>query len=1112
MLISSVEGSESHDKDHYLRAAVAALNEASRIQPSFPLLQLARGVYSTLRSGVEQNPATKQQLLEQAQASFEDCIRSTGGRNLMALIGRARVLFAKKKYDDAYKAYQQVLAKNPDLIEPDPRIGLGCCLWQLSHDDKNDNTHLKEHARVAWQRALELNPKSKVASQLLGLYHLWKSSTLPTDHEEFQKHYSRAMFEYTSSAFKLDKSFPLSNVTLSPYFFTNPSNVANPAQKLEKTAQSAINMTDANPVASDGWFQLARKAHRDGDLSKALDYYQRADAARGGNEQSASNRERGYLPAKFGAAQVRMMQGDHKGAERLLDRIDPQVTKSKHHHFEIPALLGSLAAEDVFNAPVDAVDKEAEEKQLYAAAKRALVYLNTAKRIWSNPKRPMEPDPSVLLNLARLYEQYDINEKGEVVARGNSSKVLECLLQVQEIEFSEFSTEGRPSDPEGLQMWREALTEQLTPHLLNNIGCLYFRAEKFVEAEDIFKKAMRACTKLESIASADADALMTTITYNLGRSLEALRDFENAKAAYEELLKRHGEYFDARVRLAFITLVQSPGEENKNKILRTLHDENSGDMEVRALWGWYLRKSKRRNPRLNEDVEQRHFKRSLQNYNQPHDQYSLTAMGNIVLAHAREDFRHESQKDQRREEYNRAMLFFKKALDYDRSNAYAAQGLAIYLIEDRQDYSTALQVLSQAKETMTKDHSVHLNLGHLYCELKQYSRAIESYELALQKKAAENAGLHASDGTRQDIQILGCLGRAWLLRGKAEKSLSAMKRALEHSQLALAEAPDKALHLRFNIAFVEIQLAQMVRTIAEKDRLMEDVAQSSQDVEEAITILEDMRNMANVPAPFDRSYIEQLANMSKNTLRKQMDREVQKQKEYEEKNAERFAKAREAREAEMQRRDEERRKAAEAAEEERQRIAEERKRMQERDREIAAEREEEERRLREEEEPKYDSEGNVVEKKSKQKKGSKRKKKSEDFINDDDDLGLDGDGGGADGSEVTPPASGDERPRKKKKRRVEKKGKDKPSKYKSADRIDRDDDLPAEQSEQMDTADDGVFGEEGADVDMSDAAAGAAAPTRKSMKVIDDDEEDEDAPAAKGANGVTNGDVNEEEE
>ena len=65
----------------------------------------------------------------------------------MAVLGRARTEFSLGKYSEALEGYQEVLARMPHLQDPDPRIGIGCCLWQLGFRDE---------ARESWERALEI--------------------------------------------------------------------------------------------------------------------------------------------------------------------------------------------------------------------------------------------------------------------------------------------------------------------------------------------------------------------------------------------------------------------------------------------------------------------------------------------------------------------------------------------------------------------------------------------------------------------------------------------------------------------------------------------------------------------------------------------------------------------------------------------------------------------------------------------------------------------------------------------------------------------------------------------------------------------------------------------
>lgn len=145
------------NKEHFLKAATVALNDASRISPSYAPLHLARGVLSLLRAALQQAQAEKTDALRQALKSFDDSLRASRGRNMMAYLGKARALFSLGRHADALQAYQHVLRHAPHLRDPDPRIGIGCCFWSLGH---------REDAQAAWKRALELASLSPCRPQL----------------------------------------------------------------------------------------------------------------------------------------------------------------------------------------------------------------------------------------------------------------------------------------------------------------------------------------------------------------------------------------------------------------------------------------------------------------------------------------------------------------------------------------------------------------------------------------------------------------------------------------------------------------------------------------------------------------------------------------------------------------------------------------------------------------------------------------------------------------------------------------------------------------------------------------------------------------------------------
>ncbi|KAL0262152.1 protein required for normal CLN1 and CLN2 G1 cyclin expression [Diplodia seriata] len=1094
-------GPEVKTKEQWIQAATANLNDASRISPSYAPLFLARGVLYLLRaSAITQtksgapDSAERTDALRQAAKCFDDSLRAYGGKNLMAMLGKARVQYSLGKYADALASYQKVLGQAPDMMDPDPRIGIGCCLWQLGY---------KEDAKNAWERALELCPDSKTANILLGLYHLNVSSQYSTTSPEFAPIYKKAMVQYTQKAFKLDDKYPLSCATFGGYFLMRKA-----MAQVERLSRRSIDFTDVNAVASDGWYLLGRKEHYENEISKALEYYQRADTARGGED-------RGYLPAKFGMAQIRIMMQDFEGAKLRLEKIIQQSKST-----EALILLGSLYAEDVFAAQA-ANSKEDKSNEL----KKAISLLESVRSAWRDPKRKVSPDTAVLLNLARLYET------------DHPEKSLQCLHQVEQMELDEIPEEDRPDEPQAPDPTQEnydvakevyeeakrahlnALRENLPPQLLNNMGCFYYQQEKYAQARELFQSALNACVKVgDKDQSVDTDALVTTISYSLARTYEAEGMLDEAKKVYEGLLQRHGDYVDANIRLTYIKLRQSPQDEGP-KAMSELYKAESTNLEVRALYGWFQRKAKKRTGNIHEDQEQRHYKHTLQHYDK-HDRYSLTGMGNIYLAFAREMRRDtEQDKDKRRKMYQRAVEFFDKALQLDSKNAYAAQGIGIALIECNKDFNGAVQLFTKVRETM-KDASVYINLGHVYCELRQYSRAIENYEAALAKDRA------------RDATILACLGRVWLLKGKQEKSIQAMRTSLEYSQRvsatklargtktneiqALEVAPEQD-HFKFNVAFVQIQIAQLIHVLPENVRSLEEVEAAAKGLDDAIEAFSAIAKSPN--PPFPRQDIEARANMGRNTQRKQLDRAIQSQREYEEKNAAKLKEARERREAEIRQREEEKRQKEEAEAERQRQVQEERQKMQERDRELAAKRADEEKRVQDAE---MTTDSETGERKKRQKKsrggggGGKRKKKGAES-DSEGEAGSDSEAGGKGRrsrrrttTSATPGGSDDDKPRKKKKRKLERKApatKVQNSKYKSSEFVQSDDDSDLDDAAQaaneslaakVHAAEEGGSPPPRPDAESGDEEAPTASRNRK--RVVDDDDEDEDGGTAAPAN------------
>jgi RNA polymerase-associated protein CTR9 len=1088
---------DQRNKDNFLQDATTTLNDAMRLSPSYPPLSLARGVLGLLKAALlTGQPAGRaggdrgKQLADAAKA-FDETLRHSNGRNMMALLGKARATYTMGRYAEALQMYQQALERAPDMLDPDPRIGLGCCLWALGH---------KDHAHSAWDRSLELNPNSSIAHTLLGLYYLDQSSHFSTSDEEFGPLYKKAMTVHTQTAFKLNDMQPLTCATFGGYFLLR-RNWAN----VDKLAKRAVEQTDTTAIMSDGWYLRARQAHYQDDIASAAECYNKSDLARGGDEK-------GYLPAKFGAAQLRISNQDFDGAKFRLEKI---VSQSRSP--EAMTLLGILHAEDVFTAQANGnkEDKSVERR-------KAIALLEQVRAAWRDPKKKLTPDAAVLLNLARLYE----NEAHD--------KSLSCLLQVQQLEIDGIPEDDRPEDIEDEVELKKALRELISPQLLNNIGCFHYYSEKYAQAREDFQTALNACVKMgDKDNSIDTDALVTTISFNLARTYEAENMDDEAKTVYTSLLQRHPDYTDASLRLTYIALNTDPAAGAAS--MKQLVESDPSNLEIRSLYGWFINKTKKRTLALNEDAEQRHYKHTLQTYDK-HDLYSLTGMGNLHLAVARDMPKATDQeKEKRSGVYRRAVEFFDKVLALDPRNAYAAQGMGIALVEDRKDMVNSIQIFSRTRESI-KDYSVHLNLGHVFVEVKQFGRSIENYEIALARIKSTDPQLPT---------LLACLGRVWLLRGRTEQPaarLEAMKTSLAYSRRALeaakgAGAKDEINH-RFNVAFVQIQIAQLVNGLKEQQRTLADVQTASTDLDEAIEAFSEIAKAPN--PPFPAGDIEQRASMGRNTMKRQLASAIEKQSEYEKENKSKLEEAKKKREDAFEKRAEAQRQKQQEEEAKRLKIAEERQKMQEEDRKLIEQRLEDDR-ARDEAELTEDPETGERKKRERKPKskgtGGKRKKKGGDIVDSDDD-GLDAsDGDFADGekpkkskkkgrsarSSVTPGGDGsdEEAAPKKKKRRLaaRKDASGKSSKFKSADFIQDSSEDEGEGATQTRGESETPAAETPAaddDERMSDVGGDeeetvARPAQRKKARVVDDDEEEdeedgtapvatqEDAPAAEAA-------------
>ncbi|CDR40389.1 CYFA0S05e00232g1_1 [Cyberlindnera fabianii] len=515
--------------------------------------------------------------------------------------------------------------------------------------------------------------------------------------------------------------------------------------------------------------------------------------------------------------------------------------------------------------------------------------------------------------------------------------------------------------------------EQAPAELMSNMGVLHFVQGSQESAKTLFETA---------IAANDNEETAITLSYNLARS-EENSDEDASLEKYQRILEKASGYVSAKMRSLFLQIVKSGNTPELETEIDTLLSEQESNLEVRAFYSWYLKKTGRG---LADGLENTHNKETLTKYDS-RDTYALISLANMYRTIAREIRPKSEQETQKRKtSYHRAAQLFHKAIVTDPKNAFAAQGIAIVFAEEKQP-AQALEIFRRVRDAVDS-FSVHLNLGHCLCELGQHAKAIQEYSIALARFSDEN----------RDARTLSLIGRAWFARGGQEKSLESYAKALEFSINALKVAEEYYQKLvpqmQYNVAFVQFSIAQFLTRLEISKRTVEDISNSLSGLNEAVETFTKLAELGK-QAPVAPEILTQRATMGSKTLTTQLERILKEQEQYEVQFQAKIEEAKRVREVERARAELEEKKRKEEQEEKEKKLREEFDMLQEQAKQWEAERasliivEDEKPKGRKKknaiwtDEEASGDEGNV-EKKPKSKK-KRTKKKAQDGEGDDDE-------------------------------------------------------------------------------------------------------------------------------
>ncbi|KAF5374557.1 hypothetical protein D9757_010165 [Collybiopsis confluens] len=770
------------------RAAAESEDQASGMELAF----LTRGI---------QQLATRN--MDEAMRSF-DGVLAKKPTNLVALLGKGRILYLRRNYPQALQNFQQVLRYNPHC-NPDPRIGIGLCFWSMNN---------KAKAKAAWERSLELNPSEWTVQLLLGLESVNASKDSHLTEEE------RTQLILTGTkmierAFKANQKNASAANALCEIFIQKGS-----FKQALKLAERTMQFADTLTVLTEGYVRAGRVSHAEGNVLAATRYY-----------TLATEGQPKHVLAAIGLAQMQMQNDELGGAINTLDNLlqSPNPQKS----LEASVMLASLRASSRPGiTSAEMVEERIRARELFDRVSKSLE-IEDSKANGHGPSktsRMISQDMNMHLEIGRLWQE-------ENIARTTSA--LQEALQINQ-------TLGK-----------------LEPRLLNNLGALHHSEAKLPEAREFYEAALTG-----SIGAENADTISTSILYNLARVYEDQGEEEKAKDAYEKLLSRHPEYVDAKVRQAqllhnvnrnneahelikeslvsqssnlnlraFYTyfLVQTNLTKNaKEFVFTTLKDYDKHDIYSLCAAAWihyHQARESRDSSSKGTESRRKNFQRSAEFYEKALqlDPFCAFAAQGLAIVTAED------------------ALGVLSGVTPSSSADEAQRRI--------KNTGDALDVFAKVRESLN-DGSVYLNMGHCYYARDEFDRAIESYETA--------SGRFYN---RQNVPVLLCLCRSWYAKAMKDQSYSSIKTALEYAQKALHIQPnDKAIV--YNIAMIQQKSAEMLFSLPPAKRTLKDLERVIEMAQHALKLFGALASDKSQQVPYSRDIADQRRKYGENMLRK----------------------------------------------------------------------------------------------------------------------------------------------------------------------------------------------------------------------------------------------------
>jgi tetratricopeptide (TPR) repeat protein len=194
--------------------------------------------------------------------------------------------------------------------------------------------------------------------------------------------------------------------------------------------------------------------------------------------------------------------------------------------------------------------------------------------------------------------------------------------------------------------------------MINNTGVMHYQCGDYVKALNSFEEALKVGGK--SVYS-------YPIKYNIARSHEALGSLQKASSLYKELLKEVPGYLECTLRLAAVCFSMGYTEQ-AIKYCKEGLGKYKNNPECLAMLAWiFLTKKKNKEAHFYIKEMQQHC---------PDQDFAQTALGSMYLVSAYKESRL-GDEGKFEKHVNSAMKSFKRGLELNKRNMFAAHGLGV---------------------------------------------------------------------------------------------------------------------------------------------------------------------------------------------------------------------------------------------------------------------------------------------------------------------------------------------------------------------------------------------------------------------------------------------------